>query len=94
MMTPAQRTVRARAAAFSQHAQGRTNTRPAFAARLAALEAQVDPDARLAADERARRVAFAMKAQMGFLSLKASRARSRSRVEHPPNPNEGPAKAA
>lgn len=85
-LTPAQRALRARLAAFSQHAQGRTNTGPAFDARVRKLEAQVDPDARLAPDERARRVGFAMKAEMCARSLAASRARSRRQAARPDHP--------
>lgn len=77
MLTPAQRKIRARIAALAMHAQGGTNTRPAYAARVAKLEAQVDPSGSLTPDERARRVRLAMSAEMSRLSLKSSRARSR-----------------
>lgn len=76
-LTPEQRKLRARAAAYSMHAAGKTNTRPAFAARMAKLEAEVDPDGRLAPDERKRRAHQLLKARMAALALKASRARSR-----------------
>lgn len=82
-LTPEQYTLRARAAAFAQHAQGRTNTKAAYAARLASLEDEVDPDRILSPEERARRVAWAMASQMAKLSLASSRARAKKRTERP-----------
>lgn len=82
-LTPAQRTLRARAAAYALHAQGGTNTTPATAANLARFEREVDPDGVLPPDERARRAAFARKAHMAALSLKASKARARRRSRAP-----------
>ena len=74
-LTPGQRRTRARAAAFAMHAQGRTNTKPALEARLAADERAVDPEGILDPAERARRAAQHRRARMTLLSLKASRAR-------------------
>lgn len=79
-LTPAQRVVRARAAAFAQHAQGRTNTGPATVAQIVRFERQVDPDGTLAPDERARRARLAQRAHMTLLALRSSRARLARRV--------------
>ncbi len=84
-LTPAQRTMRARAAAYAQAAQGKTNTKPALAARLAADERAVDPDGKLTPEERARRAAFHRKSRMTALALKASRARSRKHEKATPD---------
>jgi hypothetical protein len=40
-LTASQRSLRARAAAFAMHAQGRTNTGPAIAAQITRFEHQV-----------------------------------------------------
>lgn len=74
-LTPEQRTVRARLAALAGHAQGKTNTAPALAARLSADERAVDPDGLLAPEERARRAALHRRARMTALAFKSSRAR-------------------
>jgi hypothetical protein len=78
-LTPGERSLRARAAAYAMHANGGTNTGPAFAARLRRLEDQVDPGHELPPEERARRTRLAMKAQMAALSLKSLRARSKNK---------------
>lgn len=75
-LTPAQRTLRARAAAHALHAQGGTSTKAATAASQGRFERQVDPDGVLPPDERLRRADHARRAYMASLSLKASRARS------------------
>jgi hypothetical protein len=77
-LTPNQRTLRARAAAFALHAQGGTSTKAGTAAFLDRFERQVDPDGVLTAEERARRAVYARKSYMTSLALKASRARSRA----------------
>lgn len=76
-LTPAQRSMRARAAAYALHAQGGTSTAAGTAAFLARFERQVDPDGKLPPAERARRAAFARKSHMTALALRASRAHSR-----------------
>ena len=76
-MTPAQRSLRARAAAYARHAQGGTSTKAGTAAFLARFERQVDPAGSLPPNERARRATFALKSHMSLLALKASRARDR-----------------
>jgi hypothetical protein len=78
MLSPEQRRLRARAAAYALHAQGGTNTRSAYAARIRKLEDRVDPDRALTVAERARRVDFAMRADMAALALKSSRARRKA----------------
>lgn len=77
MLTPQQRTLRARAAAYAMHAQGKTNTGPATVAQLARFERQVDPDNSLTAEERVRRATHARKSYMASLALKSSRAKTR-----------------
>jgi len=76
-LTPGQRTIRARAAAYALHAQGGTNTRAATAAFLDRFSREVDPDNLLSPEERARRAAWARKSYMSALALRASRARGR-----------------
>lgn len=75
-LTPKQRTLRARAAAYALHSQGGTNTRAATAKFLERFERQVDPDGTLAPDERARRAAYARKSYMASLALRASRSKT------------------
>jgi hypothetical protein len=82
-MTPAQRTLRARAAAFAQHAQGRTSTAAGTAAFLARFEREVDPDGTLPPEERARRAEFARRSYMAKLGLKASKAKAARAAEKP-----------
>lgn len=78
MLTPSQRTLRARAAAFALHAKGGTSTKAGTAAFLARFEREVDPTGILTPVERARRAEFARKAYFSRLALKASRARSKA----------------
>ncbi len=75
MLSPSQRTLRARAAAHALHAQGGTSTKAGTSAFLGRFERQVDPDGVLTPEERAKRARHALKAHMSSLSLKASRAR-------------------
>ncbi len=77
-MTPAQRSMRARAAAYAMHAQGKTNTAPAIAGQLARFEREVDPDGLLTPEDRARRAGFALRSYMAKLGLKASKKRAAS----------------
>ena len=76
-LTPGQRKLRARAAAFALHAQGGTTTKAATAAFLDKFEREVDPAGVLDPAERVRRAQYARKSYMAALSLKASRARGR-----------------
>lgn len=77
MLTPSERSLRARMGAYALHAQGGTTTRAATAAFHARFERQVDPNLELPPDERARRAEYARKAYMMKLALKASRAKTR-----------------
>lgn len=77
MLSPSQRSLRARAAAHALHAQGGTSTKAGTTAFLERFERQVDPDGSLTPEERARRASHARKSYMSALALKASRARSR-----------------
>lgn len=79
-LSPTERTLRARAAAFALHAQGGTSTAAATAAFLARFEREVDPDNLLMPEERARRAVFARRSHMSKLALKASRARSKTKA--------------
>jgi hypothetical protein len=54
---------------LTAHALGRTNTGPARAAQAARMVAEVDPDGSLTADERARRVASALRVRMTRVSM-------------------------
>lgn len=85
MLTPAERRLRARAAAYALHAQGATSTRAGTAAFLARFERQVDPDGTLPAEERDRRATWARKSYMTLLALSAAKAR-RTRRGAPPGP--------
>lgn len=75
-LTPEQRTLRARLAVQTMHAQGKTNTAPATAASMARFEREVDPDGTLDPAERARRAEHARKAYFTRLAYKSARARA------------------
>jgi hypothetical protein len=77
-LSPAERSLRARIAALSLHAQGRTSTTAGTAAFLARFERQVDPDGTLDPVERTRRAIYARKAYMATLALRRSRTRSKA----------------
>lgn len=77
IVTPEQRALRSRAAAFALHAQGGTSTKAGTLAFLARFEREVDPEGILTPEERSRRATFARKSYMARLALKASRARTR-----------------
>jgi hypothetical protein len=80
-LTPAQRTLRARVAAYARAAKyGPEVTRAAFSGRMAKLAAEVGPDGALSDIERQRRAYALMRSQMSALSLKASRARSKKKA--------------
>lgn len=76
-MTPAERSERARIAAYCLHAKydARQTTRRARAAFLARFELQVDPDRRLPESERLRRADAARKAYFRRLAAKSAAAR-------------------
>lgn len=73
-LTPSERVLRARAAAYTQHARhdARATTAAARAAFLARFEREVDPDGLLHPDERARRAEAARRAFMTRLALRSS----------------------
>ena len=77
-LSPAQRVLRARIAAYALHAQRdpKATTAPARAAFLERFERQVDPDRRLSRDERLRRALAARRAYMTRLAFASSRARN------------------
>jgi hypothetical protein len=77
LLSPSERSLRARAAAHALHAQGRTSTKAGTVAFLARFERQVDPEGVLTPEERTRRAEHALKSHMAGLALKASRARRR-----------------
>lgn len=76
-LTPEQRSIRARLAALSQHAQGKTNTGPAHQAFLDRFEREVDPEGILPDPERQRRALAARRAYFQRLALRSSIARAR-----------------
>ncbi len=80
-MTPEERSLRARIAAYSLHAQrdSRELTKPALKAFLDRFEKQVDPNGALPVEERRRRAEAAKKAYMSALALKSAKARRRRR---------------
>lgn len=84
MLTPEQRTLRARLAAHARWAKVPDRTEATAPARRALhdrIAAEVDPDNRMDPVERAKRVDSAVKAHMLRLSLKSSRARARGDVD-------------
>jgi hypothetical protein len=76
-LTPAQRSLRARAAALTLHSQidSVAHTEPARRAFLARFDDEVDPDRKLTPAERSRRAERAKKAYMARLALKSARVR-------------------
>jgi hypothetical protein len=79
-LTPEQRVLRSRLAAYQLHAthdpkETTKKAREAFAARF---EREVDPDGLLSPDERARRADAARRAYFTRLALRSSRARRRA----------------
>lgn len=88
-LTPEQRSLRARLAAYSLHAQGKTNTEPARAAYDARWAKLVDPDGSLDPHERERRAGAARSAhfaRMAFESAKVRRRTTRRRATAPAFP--------
>lgn len=83
MLTPEQRTLRARMGAHALHAQGKTTTAAARANSPQSLDywrRQVDPDGVLTEDERTKRAEHARRQYMSGLAFKSSRARSRRKA--------------
>lgn len=75
-MNPGERTLRARLAAHSLHAQGGTNTEPARKAFEQRFYDEVDPDRDLPEAEREKRAAHARSAYFTRLALKSAQARA------------------
>lgn len=82
-LTPTERAMRARLAAYSQHAQGRTNTAAARAAFHNRFEREVDPNGELDPAERAKRAEAARSAHFTRLAYASARAR-RGKSPRPP----------
>lgn len=78
-MSPSQRTLRARLAAYAMHARhdGRQITANARKAFVERFEREVDPDGALPVAERRRRAEHAMRAHMTRLALRSAQARRR-----------------
>ena len=77
LLSPTERSLRARIGAHSVHAAGRTNTAPARAALFESFIDRVDPDRTLSEAERLRRAEHARRAHMLKLALSSARARRR-----------------
>lgn len=77
VLTPNERTLRARLAAHALHAgvDSKQHTEPARRAFMARFEDEVDPDRTLLPAERARRAEHAKKAYFIRLALKSAQAR-------------------
>jgi hypothetical protein len=78
LLSPAQRSQRARIAAHASWANTTDparRTAPARRSFLARFEAEVDPEGKLPVADRQRRAESAMKAYMSRLALKSSKAR-------------------
>jgi len=80
-LTPAQRSLRARQAAYTLHAKhdSKETTKAARRGFLARFEREVDPDGTLSPAERTKRAQAALKAHMARLALASSRARAKRR---------------
>ena len=80
-MTPGERTLRARAAAYAMHAKhgSQKAARKGQAALLAKFELQVDPDGLLTPEDRRRRALLARRAHMARLALASARSRRAKR---------------
>lgn len=78
MMTPEQRSQRARLAAYAMHAKNdsKATTAKARATFLKSFEDKVDPDGVLTDTERQRRALAARKAHFTALAYRSSRSRS------------------
>jgi hypothetical protein len=93
-MTPSERVLRARLAAYTMHARHdtRETTAAARAAFLDRFKREVDPDGTLSAAERQRRAAAARKAYFTRLALRSAQARRRRarRTDTGPEGDVGP----
>ncbi len=82
LLSPAERSLRARLAAYTMHARhdSRQTSAPGRAAFLARFEADVDPDSRLDPEERRRRAEHARSAYFTRLALASAAARRAKRA--------------
>jgi hypothetical protein len=74
-LTPKERTLRARLAAYELHSQGKTNTKAARAAYDARWALRVDPEGVLSPEERDRRATAAKKAHYTRMAFESSKRR-------------------
>jgi hypothetical protein len=83
-LSPAERSLRARLAAYAMHARhdARRTSANGRAAFLARFEHEVDPHGRLDPEERCRRAEQARRAYFARLSLAAAKARRAKRQRH------------
>ena len=93
VQSPAERSLRARLAAYAMHAQhdARETTANGRAAFLGRFEVEVDPEGRLDSEERCRRAKQARRAYFARLSLAAAKARQAKRVAQAERPEDGTA---
>src|SRR5215204_518038 len=91
--SPAERSLRARLAAYALHAQRdpRETTANGRAAFLARFDREVDPEGLLEPEERRRRAEQARRAYFARLSLAAVKARQAKRAAHAQRPEGGTA---
>jgi hypothetical protein len=92
-LSPAERSLRARLAAYAMHARhdARRTSANGRAAFLARFEVEVDPDGRLDPEERRRRAEQARRAYFARLSLAAVKARQAKRTPGAKRPEGGTA---
>jgi hypothetical protein len=90
-LTPQQRSLRARLAAYSMHAQhdSKETTRSARAAFDERFYREVDPDNLLPIEERERRADYARRAHFTKLSFESSRLRRQRRAAKKPRRRDG-----
>lgn len=81
-LTPTERTLRARTAAYALHSKvdSREHSQPARDAFMARFEEQVDPDRVLPVAERQRRAECARKAYFTALALASAKARRKKKA--------------
>lgn len=82
-MTPSERTLRARLAAYSLHSKvdSRRHTQAARDGFIRRFEDEVDPERILSEQERQKRAERALKAHMTRLALKSARARRKGAAD-------------
>jgi hypothetical protein len=92
-LSPAERSLRARLAAYAMHARhdARRTSANGRAAFLARFDREVDPEGLLEPDERQRRAEQARRAYFARLSLAAVKARQAKRAAQAQRPEDGTA---